>query len=94
MKGLSDTGPSLPALDSGQSGQVTPGHVSSELVSSAEGGPHNLVWDVALPLVIAIAVPLVLKRALESHRVRKMFRFPSPTQRPPEASHPPGFDPD
>ncbi len=68
---------SLPALDNGQAGQV-----SSGLVSNTAGAPPNLVWDIALPLVIAIAAPLLLKRTLESEKFRALFRFPSAKPRP------------
>lgn len=79
---------SLPALDNGQTGQV-----SHALVSTATVEPHNLVWDIGLALVVAIAAPLILKYVLESPKVRALFRFTT-TKRSPETMEHFDFDAD
>ena len=68
---------SLPALDNGQTG-----HTSHAVVSTAAGQPDNLLWDVVLALVVAVAAPFILKRALESEKVRSMFRLTLPPSGP------------
>ena len=79
-------GATLPPLTNGQAGQVSP-----ELVSTGVAQPHNLLWDVGLAVVVAIAAPLLLKYALESPKVRALLRFSS-SKRPPETMEHFDFD--
>ena len=64
----------MPLLDNG-----APGYAGHELAASAPVHSVHPLWDVALPLVIAIALPFVLKYALESETVARFFRL-SPTK--------------
>ena len=68
---------SLPALTDGTSTPV------GGLVTNLPSPTQNLALDVGLALVVAIAAPLLLKRALETEVVSKMFRFPASKQGPP-----------
>lgn len=70
----------LPALNNGQ-----PGYVGHELAATAPAHPLHLLWDVALPLVAAIALPFVLKYALESELFARFFRFSPATPKSPSA---------
>ena len=60
----------LPALDNGQSTTAGPG-----FVATTPARPVSLAWDIALPLIAAIALPFLLKYALESGVLSRFFRF-------------------
>ena len=57
----------LPSLTEGKS-------TSPQLAVHGQAKPVNLLWDVALPLVVAIALPLLLKYLLESGILRLKWR--------------------
>ena len=65
---------------------------SPQLVVPSSTGPYDLLWDVALPLIAAIALPLLLKRALESQAFLRLFRFPPAKSHSSEAESTGDFD--
>jgi hypothetical protein len=71
----SEASPSeLPPLSNGEASEAN----HHGLVVNVSMGAHNLWFDLAIALVIAVAAPLLLKKLLETEFAARLFRAPAP----------------